>query len=79
MLDRGTHDGKLFDRGAHDQDLDGDIKRRDSDLDRFRPSDRHNTLRPVSLVYCIDLDDQIACLLGDPCLSLYSLEGQGYK
>ena len=29
----------------------------DSDLDRFGPSDRRNTLRPVSLVYCIDLDD----------------------
>ena len=43
----------------------------------------------MSLVYCIDLDDQVAsmsmyvscvsCPLGDPCLSLYTLEGQGYK
>ena len=33
----------------------------------------------LSLVYCIDLDDQIAYPLGDLCLSLYSLEGQGYK
>ena len=28
---------------------------RDNDLDRFGPFDRRNTLRPVSLVYCIDL------------------------
>ena len=28
-------------------------KRRDNDLDRFRLSDRRNTLRPVPLVYCI--------------------------
>ena len=28
-------------------------KRRDSDLDRFRPSDQRNTLRPMSMVYYI--------------------------
>ena len=27
-----------------------------SDLDRFRPSDRRNTLRPVSLVDCIEYE-----------------------
>ena len=33
--------------------------RRDSDLDKFRPSDRRNTLRPVSLVDCIMRDKMI--------------------
>jgi len=69
MLDRGTHDGKLFDRGAHDQDLDGDIKRRDSDLDRFRPSDRCNTLRPVPLLDCIEYE----MILRGSLPALYSL------
>ena len=41
--------------GARNQEPDGDIRRRDSDLDRFGSSDRHNTLRLVSLVYCIDM------------------------
>ena len=30
-----------------------DTRRRDSDLDRLGPSDRHNTLRHVSLLDCI--------------------------
>ena len=51
----------------------------DSDLDRFGPSDRRNTLRPVSLMYCIEYEMYGSCPLGDPCLSLYTLEGQGYK
>ena len=25
------------------------------------------------------MDRDVSCLLGDPCLSLYTLEGQGYK
>ena len=74
-----SRDGRLIGGGAHNQEPDGDTRCRDSDLDRFGPSDRCNTLCPVSLVYCIDLDDQVACPLGDPCLSLYTLEGQGYK
>ena len=41
------------------QELDGDTRRRDSDLDRFRPSNRRNTLRPVSLVYCIEYEMHI--------------------
>ena len=36
------------------QESDGDTRRRDNDLDRFEPSDRRNTLRHVSLVYCIE-------------------------
>ena len=58
MLDsppRVSHDGIFVDRGARNQEPDGDTRRRDSDLDRFGPSDRRNILRPVSLVYCIDL------------------------
>ena len=50
-----SHEGRFIGGGAHDQELDGDTRRRDSDLDRFGPSDRHNTLRPVSLVYCIEM------------------------
>ena len=41
--------------GARNQEPDGDTRCRDSGLDRFRPSDRRNTLRPVSLVYCIEM------------------------
>ena len=58
MLDspsRGIHEGRLIGGGARNQEPDGDTRRRDSDLDRFGPSDRRNTLRPVSSVYCIDL------------------------
>ena len=49
-----SHEGKLIGGGARNQEPDGDTRRRDSDLDRFGPSDRHNTLCPVSLVYCIE-------------------------
>ena len=45
-----SHDGRLIDGGARDQELDGDTRRRDSDLDRFGPSDRRNTLR-LSMFY----------------------------
>ena len=50
-----SRDGRFVGGGACNQEPDGDTRRRDSDLDRFGPSDRRNTLRPVSLVYCIDL------------------------
>ena len=73
-----SHEGRLIGGGARDQEPDGDTGRRDSDLDRFGPSDLRNTLRPVSLVYCIEMYGSL-CPLGDPCLSLYTLEGQGYK
>ena len=52
----------------------------------FGPSDRRNTLRPVSLVYCIDVYDLYDLYdldrlspEGGPYLSLYSLEEQGFK
>ena len=51
-----THDGRLFGRGARDQELDGDTRHRDSDLDRFGPSNRRNTLRHVSLLDCIEYE-----------------------
>ena len=51
-----SHEGKLIGEGAHDQEPDGDTRRRDSDLDRFGPSDRRNNLRPMSLVYCIEYE-----------------------
>ena len=50
-----SHDGRFIGGGARDQEPDGDTRRRDSDLDRFRPSDRRNSLHPVSLVYCIEM------------------------
>ena len=50
-----SRDGRFVGGGVRNQEPDGDTRRRDSDLDRFGPSDRRNTLRPVSLVYCIDL------------------------
>ena len=49
-----SHEGRLIGGGAHDQELDGDTRHRDSDLDRFGLSDRRNTLHPVSLVYYIE-------------------------
>ena len=52
---RVSHDGRFIGGGARNQEPDDDTRRRDIDLDRFGPSDRRNTLRPVSLVYCIDL------------------------
>ena len=54
-----SHEGRLIDGGARNQEPDGNTRRRDSDLDKFGPSDRRNTLRPMSLVYCIDLDDHV--------------------
>jgi len=51
----GARGGRLSVDGACNQEPDGDTRRRDNDLDRFGPSDRHNTLRPVSLVYCIEM------------------------
>ena len=50
-----SHEGRLIDGGARDQESDGDTRCRDNDLDRFRPSDRRNTLRPMSLLYCIEM------------------------
>ena len=43
-----------------------------SDLDRFRPSDRHNTLRHVSSVDCIEYEMHLRGSLA----ALYSLEGR---
>ena len=55
VVHRGvSRDGRFVSGDAHNQEPDGDTRRRDSDLDRFGPSDRRNTLRPVSLVYCIE-------------------------
>ena len=51
----GARGGRLSVDGACNQKLDGDTRRRDSDLDRFGPSDRRNTLCPVSLVCCIEM------------------------
>ena len=61
-----SRNGRFVGGGVRNQEPDGDTRRRDNDLDMFGPSDRRNTLHPVSLVYCIDLDDQVACPLGDP-------------
>ena len=56
VVHRGvSRDGRFVGGGARDQELDGDTRRRDSDLDRFGPSDRRNTLRPVSFMYCIEM------------------------
>ena len=54
-----SHDGRFVGGGARNQEPDGDTRHRHSDLDRFGPSDRCNTLRPVSLLDCIDLDDHV--------------------
>ena len=51
----GARGGRLSVDGERNQEPDGDTRRRDSDLDRFGPSDRRNTLCPVSLVYCIEV------------------------
>ena len=48
-----SHEGRFVGGGACNQEPDGDIRRKDRDLDRFGPSDRCNTLRHMSLVYCI--------------------------
>ena len=74
-----SHKGRLIGRGARDQELDGDTRRRDNDLDRFGPSNRRNTLCPVSLVYCIELYVDPIYPLGDPYLSLSTLEEVGLQ
>ena len=51
-----SRDGRFIGGGARNQEPDGDTRRRDSDLHGFRSSDRRNTLRPVSLVYCIEYE-----------------------
>ena len=50
-----SHDGRFVGEGARNKEPDGDTRHRDSDLDMFGPSDRRNTLRHVSLVYCIEM------------------------
>ena len=66
----------MINGGVRNQEPDGDTRRRDSYLDRFGPSNQHNTLRPVSLLYCIEYEMYVdRCPLGDPYLSLYILEG----
>ena len=70
-----SRDGRFIGGGARNQKPDDDTRSRDNDLDRFGPSDRRNTLRPVSLVYYIEYEMYVSCPLGDPCLSLYTLEG----
>ena len=49
-----VHDGRFVGEGAHNQEPDGDTRHRDNDLDRFGPSDRHNTL--VLHLWCIVLN-----------------------
>ena len=70
-----SRDVRFVGGGARNLEPDGDTRRRDSDLDRFGPSDRRNTLGPVSLTYSIEYEMYRSCPLGDPCLSLYTLEG----
>ena len=67
-----SHEGRLIGRGARNQEPDSDTRRRDSDLDRFEPSDRHNTLRPVSLVYYIEYE----MISRGSLPALYSLGGR---
>ena len=57
-----SRDGRFVGGDARDQEPDGDTRRRDSGLDRFGPSDRRNTLRPVSLVYCIEYEMYGSCM-----------------
>ena len=64
-----VHRGVSRDGSARNQKSDGDTRRKDSDLDRFELSDRRNTLRLVSLVYCIEYEiygDVCSHRLGDP-------------
>ena len=49
-----SRDGRFISGNARNQESDGDTRRRDSDLDRFRPFDRRNTL--VLCLWCIILD-----------------------
>ena len=50
-----SHDGRFVGGGARNQEPDGDTRHKDIDLDMFGSSDRRNTIRPVSLVYCIEM------------------------
>ena len=63
----GARGGRLSVDGACNQEPDGDTRRRNSDLNRFGPSDRRNTLRPISLVYCIDVYVNEMFFRGVPC------------
>ena len=64
-----SRDGRFVGGDARNQEPDGDTRRRDSDLDRFGPSDRCNTLRPVSLGHPAGhIDSRIARLSGTACL-----------
>jgi len=51
-----SRDGRFVGGGAHNQKPDGDTRRRDINLDRFGPSDRHNTLCPMYLEDCIEYE-----------------------
>ena len=56
VVHRGvSHDGRFVGGGARNQEPDGDTRHKDIDLDMFGSSDRRNTIRPVSLVYCIEM------------------------
>ena len=50
-----SYEGRLIGGGTRNQEPDGDTRRRDSDLDWFGPFDRRKPLRPVLLVYCIEM------------------------
>ena len=55
VVHRGvSHNGRFVGGGARNQEPDGDTRHRDNDLDRFGPSDRHNTL--VLHLWCIVLN-----------------------
>ena len=69
-----SHDGRFVGGDARNQEPDGDTRRKDNDLDRFGPSDRRNTLRHVSLVYCLE-SRCMYLATRDPYLFLYTLEG----
>ena len=64
-----SHDDRFVGGGARNQELDGDTRRRDNDLDRFGPSDRRNTLHPMFLVYCIEY---MMSSRGPPASPIYS-------
>ena len=68
------HEGRLIGGGARNQEPDGDTRCRDSDLDRFG---RQYDVIPTScvLMYYIEMYVDSIYRLGDPCLSLYTLEG----
>ena len=50
-----SHEGRFVGGDARNQEPNDDTRRRDSDLDRFGPADRRNTLRHVSLLDCINM------------------------